>query len=355
MYQSLTSRLFIRQLDPDSIVADDGFCFIVDLANLFGQELNDEIVEKEDCILFEEDLEIGPGNTDHATIRIEGNGTYSFFGRKLWFSASDNSNPRTSGKIYSLLLSKRDTTFTSRSRQAQIESLGKYERFALAKKRFSAIFPGLVFPDIGRHIDGDNEFNDAFKLVCPEAEYSFDRKYALNELFKLTCRLDGDVAECGTYRGAASFFLVRTINQFSLQKKLFLFDSFMGISQPMEIDGTHWSVNDLRASPQDVWINLKRAGDTSFVEVLDGWIPNRFKEIEDRKFCFVHIDVDLAQPTVDSLSFFYPRMTTGGLILFDDYGFVTCPGVTSVVDEFMKNKLEPIIKLPCGGAFIIKK
>ena len=41
-----------------------------------------------------------------------------------------------------------------------------------------------------------------------------------------------------------------------------------------------------------------------FVRILNGWIPRRFKEISEQKFSFVHIDVDMFQPTLDSLKFF---------------------------------------------------
>ena len=51
-------------------------------------------------------------------------------------------------------------------------------------------------------------------------------------------------------------------------------------------------------------------------------IPTRFDEVADRSFCFVHVDVDLFEPTRESIAFFYPRMVPGGVMLFDDYGFV---------------------------------
>ena len=43
------------------------------------------------------------------------------------------------------------------------------------------------------------------------------------------------------------------------------------------------------------------------------------------------------------------------MILLDDYGFASCPGVTQAVDEFMADKPEPIINLASGGAFIVRE
>lgn len=73
----------------------------------------------------------------------------------------------------------------------------------------------------------------------------------------------------------------------------------------------------------------------------------------DRKFSFVHIDVDLAEPTLASLAFFYPRMQAGGIIVCDDYGISTCVGATRAIDEFLTDKPERMVSLPDGGGFLI--
>ena len=62
------------------------------------------------------------------------------------------------------------------------------------------------------------------------------------------------------------------------------------------------------------------------VSYYKGWIPDRFEEVSDRKFSFIHIDVDLHRPTYDSAEFFYERLSPGGIILCDDYGSLLCPG-----------------------------
>jgi O-methyltransferase len=86
-----------------------------------------------------------------------------------------------------------------------------------------------------------------------------------------------------------------------------------------------------------------------------GWIPTRFHDAGDRRFAFVHIDVDLEQPTRDSIEFFYPRLNPGGILLCDDYGFAACPGATRAIDEFLAHKPEKIVALASGGGFIVKR
>jgi hypothetical protein len=201
----------------------------------------------------------------------------------------------------------------------------------------------------------DRAFNEDFARLSPENDVTSERKYALDQLFKLVLEVDGDVAECGAYKGGSAFFLARHIVERRLDKRLCLFDSFEGLSVPASIDGDYWQTGALTSSIGDIERALAPLGPTPFVEFYKGWIPERFAEIANRRFCFVHIDVDLYQPSLDSIIFFYPRMERGGIILLDDYGFDSCPGVTSAIDQFMADKSEPIINLPSGGAFIMKK
>ena len=52
--------------------------------------------------------------------------------------------------------------------------------------------------------------------------------------------------------------------------------------------------------------------------------------------------------------FIYPRLSSRGVIVADDYGFKTCPGAKQAFKDFFKNLPEPIIELPTGQALIFK-
>ena len=130
-----------------------------------------------------------------------------------------------------------------------------------------------------------------------------------------------------------------------------LFDSFEGLSTPAERDGDHWAAGALAVSEDVV---RKMLGRFDLVEYHAGWIPTRFDDVADREFAFVHIDVDLYEPTRDSVAFFYPRMTDGGILVCDDYGQATCPGATRAVDEVLEGRPESMLPMPDGGGFLIK-
>jgi len=116
-------------------------------------------------------------------------------------------------------------------------------------------------------------------------------------------------------------------------------------------DGSHWRGNDLSSDTSHAKQFLSRFNN---VEFHDGWIPSRFSDVEDKNFSFVHIDVDLYQPTHDSIVFFYSRLSPGAIVVCDDYGFTTCPGATRAFDEFLSDKPEKMLALPDGGGFFIK-
>jgi O-methyltransferase len=178
-----------------------------------------------------------------------------------------------------------------------------------------------------------------------------DRKWMLHQLLRLVAHVPGETAECGVFRGATSY-LICCANQRSRagSKTHHIFDSFEGLSQPTASDGAHWAKGDMKCAIDDVRKAL------SGFEKLDfhrGWIPDRFQDVEDRRFSFVHIDVDLADPTRESLAFFYPRMASGGIIVCDDYGMSTCAGATQTIDRFLADKPEKMLTLPDGGGFLI--
>lgn len=140
---------------------------------------------------------------------------------------------------------------------------------------------------------------------------------------------EGDYAECGVWKG---FMAAQIAKQVPGDSVFWLFDSFKGHAKPCEFD-------DAEKHPQG------RYADTSLQEVLDavpigtvyrfipGWIPETLESARNKKFRFVHIDLDHYLPTKGACEFFKSRMVPGGIIRFDDYNHGETPGATKAVDE----------------------
>lgn len=200
----------------------------------------------------------------------------------------------------------------------------------------------------------DREFIDTCKRLSPGNYYSQERKFMLRELVRYVRNLEGAMAECGCYEGASAYFMARELPGIPLH----LFDSFEGLSTPSEIDKPAkddqlpWQEGDLRTSLETLQNNLAEFDN---VYIHKGWIPECLNVVAGEKFRFLHIDVDLYQPTYDSLVFFYPRMIPGGIIILDDFGFENCQGAYKATMDFMESKPEMIVHSPTGQGIIIKE
>jgi O-methyltransferase len=84
-----------------------------------------------------------------------------------------------------------------------------------------------------------------------------------------------------------------------------------------------------------------------------GWIPEVLAELPEAPWSFVHVDVDLYQPTLDCLKYFFPRLVPGGVIVCDDYGSPAFPGARRAWIEFCGDSLG-YVALPTGQSVLVK-
>lgn len=196
----------------------------------------------------------------------------------------------------------------------------------------------------------DTEFNRYLDRFGEREGFNTHRRWMLWQLLRLIHDVPGNTAECGVFEGSSSWLICSAIQ--SSGRTHHLFDSFEGLSAPEPEDGSYWSAGSLAAGEEVV--AKKLAPFASFLSFHKGWIPDRFEDVADDRFAFVHVDVDLRQPTIDSVAFFYPRLSPGGILLCDDYGCSTCPGATESIDAFLADKPEKMISLDAGGGFFIK-
>jgi hypothetical protein len=196
----------------------------------------------------------------------------------------------------------------------------------------------------------DAEFDEIYLAAlqatdtCP---IPIRRRYRLKhavEVLLATQGSPGDVVECGCFRGMSSYVLCSALQGAEPAfdgSAYHIFDSFEGLSEPTLDDeippGWHnegglrrMSVRGSFAAPlSQVRRNLRRFPNISY---HPGWIPLTFRGLPDRQYRFVHVDVDLYDPTLDALRYFYPRLSAEGAIVSDDYLW---PGARTAIEEFV--------------------
>lgn len=219
----------------------------------------------------------------------------------------------------------------------------------LLRKFGAALLPGYRF-SYNQFSWWRNEAFNRYLVRFGELDgMNTDRRFMVYELARMARAVPGDTAECGVFKGASSFLIC--LAQQETGKHHHIFDSFAGLSPPGSRDGNYWKSGSLACSLEEVQSNLR---DFPNVHYYRGWIPDRFPSVVDCQFSFVHIDVDLEQPTYDSADFFWPRISPGGVLLCDDYGFTSCPGATLALDDYFASRPERVIALSGGGGFAIK-
>jgi O-methyltransferase len=155
------------------------------------------------------------------------------------------------------------------------------------------------------------------------------RLYELWELLGQTEEISGDILEVGVWRGGSAALLGLR----GSGKKLYLADTFAGVAKAGTRDPYYTGGEHSDTSIDRVEAFLHSLALRNF-ELLPGIFPDETAHrIADRTFAFCHIDVDVYESAKDVFHWVWPRVPLGGIIVFDDYGFYGCEGVTALIHE----------------------
>ncbi len=196
----------------------------------------------------------------------------------------------------------------------------------------------------------DNEFIKLYNQISNKSLMDKRRAWILYNLAKRCTFLEGNFAELGVYKGAGSRILYEASGK---TKNIFAFDTFEGLPQTDSKKDPFWKKGDLKeTSYEEVKLFLH---EDSF-KLIKGYFPESTHSIPDgTKYSFVHIDADIYKSTKDACEYFYPKMVQDGIILFDDYLYLSCSSIKEVVDSFFKDKKEKPIPFTTGQCFIYKQ
>jgi len=207
------------------------------------------------------------------------------------------------------------------------------------------------------------EYENNFYLSCNSARMA--KAIAQYILFEKTAYIEGDIVECGIFKGASfsRFAMFRKILNLE-EKKLIGFDSF-GIFPETEYEQDKVLRNNFISSAGDQSISKKQLEDVlknkncqNNTILIEGNITITVPEFvnnNNMKISLLNLDVDIYEPTVTILEYLYPLISIGGIIILDDYD--SFPGETKAVDEYINGKNIKINKpiFPNTPYFIVKE
>lgn len=145
-----------------------------------------------------------------------------------------------------------------------------------------------------------------------------------NDRFNIIQQLEatapgGTAIEMGVFTGGVTKFFL------DCNRPVLAFDTFEGIAgadveKDMHVDGEY--------DGGDVLDYIDGA------IIIKGKIPDTLEDLKVGDIAIAHIDLDVYEPTVHALQFIYNNLLPDGVIIVDDYGFASTPGVKQAVDEF---------------------
>jgi len=152
----------------------------------------------------------------------------------------------------------------------------------------------------------------------------------------------GDLIETGVWKGGMTVLMRGILKAYDCQdRKVWVADSFSGLPQPDP--ETHLKdalFYDLMAPLEYLAIPFeyveglfRRYGllDDQ-VNFLKGWFKDTLPQAEIERLAVVRLDGDLYESTHDALTHLYPKLSSGGYLIVDDYG-VPC-GCRQAVDNY---------------------
>jgi len=194
----------------------------------------------------------------------------------------------------------------------------------------------------------DAEFIRLLKQTRRRRLVSAERSFMLWQLAKSTAFIEGDMAEVGVYKGGSAKIIAGACPE----KKKHFFDTFTGIpGNTPEVD--FYKKGDFAGTSLDSVKSFLE--DCQNVYFYSGCFPGSAQALSGKNFCFVHVDVDVYESVRGCLEFFYPKMSRGGVMLFDDWQWKGCPGVKKAVEGFLKDKPEKPVVTASFQCAIIKR
>ena len=203
---------------------------------------------------------------------------------------------------------------------------------------------------------GDKEFLDTYTEIKKNTLVDIYRCYELWELAGKIHQLNSNARfiEIGVWRGGTAAIVGRKLTLLNSTVELYLADTFTGV--PKATDRDKFYVGGEHADTSQEIVETLLRGKYNNYKILKGIFPEYSSHLipADQVFGYCHIDVDVYESSKDIVDWIWDRLIIGGVIIFDDYGFHYCDGVTSYVNE-QKGKSDRIVIHNLNGHAVMIK
>lgn len=178
------------------------------------------------------------------------------------------------------------------------------------------------------------DFSEVYNEVKNNTLVDIYRCYELWELVKQSAKCkEGELLEVGVWRGGTGALISRVAELSGITEMVLLCDTFEGVVKCSENDNFYCGKEHSDTSISIVEELLQKMK-LNNAKIYKGIFPeDNHEQFIDKKYRFVHIDVDVYQSAKDVFEFVWKNVVKGGIVVFDDYGFITTQGVTKLLDQ----------------------
>jgi O-methyltransferase len=196
----------------------------------------------------------------------------------------------------------------------------------------------------------DKSFNDVYRVVRDHTLVSVERLYELWSLAKQVESLNGSIIEVGVWRGGSAGVLAKA----APRKRILLADTFSGVVKAETSDTEYVGGEHADTSVAVVTALMRKLG-VANTTILEGIFPDDTGDRCDEKIALLHCDVDVYESARAVVEFVKPRLVPGAIIVFDDFGFYGCEGVTRLVHELTSSAEWLMFHNLNGHAVLVKR
>lgn len=173
------------------------------------------------------------------------------------------------------------------------------------------------------------------------------RLYVLVYFAENCQNIEGDYVELGCHKGSTAIRVTEKVDFVKSEKQYWLYDLF---SWEEGDEHTKLPGHDNPSMFEDV---VKRFSNQPYVSVIKGSVPESFEQGFPDKVAFAHIDMNHPTPEQAALEQVLPRLTRGGCIIFDDYGWWGYSAQKMALDPVANQYGLKILELPTGQGILL--
>lgn len=174
--------------------------------------------------------------------------------------------------------------------------------------------------------------------------------------------LPGDFVECGVYRGDMTWMITQMVDVEGAGKRFYLYDTFAGFDPKYSSEddfpdspGLYQFADKQYKAPGIEAHVRQRFGDKPYVIITKGAVPDILQRISPERVALVHLDLNSPKAETGALEVLFDRVSPGGLIVFDDYGWKQFHRQKRAADDFMSARGQTILELPTGQGLLVKR